>query len=87
LAVGRAYAGLLGSLAFLTAIGHGLVHAAATEETLWWATLGLFGFAAIGYVAGELAGWIVHDSVRATLVAEVARQQANAANAKGAKKP
>ena len=85
--MGHSYAGLLGPLAFLTAIGRGLLHADAVEQTLWWATLALFAFAAIGYVAGELAGWIVHDSVRATLVAEMARQQAAANSEKVAKKP
>jgi hypothetical protein len=70
---------LLGLLAFCTAIGHGLLHAAAIEATLWWATLMLFAFAALGYLAGELAGWIVHDSVRASLIAETSARQAAAA--------
>ncbi len=85
--MGQSYAGLLGPLAFLTAIGHGLLHAAAIEQTLLRASMALFAFAAIGYVAGELAGWIVNDSVRASLVAERARQQAAAGNDKVAKKP
>jgi hypothetical protein len=85
--MGRAYAGRLGLVAFLTAIGHGLVHRAAADEALWRATLAMFAFAAIGYIAGELAGWIVQDSVRASLVAEMERQQAPTTSAAVAKKP
>jgi hypothetical protein len=85
--VGHSYAGLLGPLAFLTAIGHGLLHANSVEQTLWRASVALFVFAAIGYFAGELAGWIINDSVRTRLVAEMARQQAAAGSEKVAKKP
>jgi hypothetical protein len=85
--VGRSYAGLLGPLAFCTAIGRGLLHAAAVEQILWCGTVALVAFAAIGYVAGELAGWIVQDSVRASLIVETAIRQAAAASDKVAKKP
>lgn len=85
--MGRSYAGLLGPLAFCTAIGHGLLHAEPVEQTLWSATLALGAFAALGYVAGEWAGWIVHDSVRASLIAETATRQAAAGSDKVAKKP
>ncbi len=84
--MGHSYAGRLGLIAFVTAIGRGVLHADSVEETLWWASLALFGFAAIGFVAGELAGWIVHDSLRSSLTAEMARQQA-AGKEKVAPKP
>ena len=32
----------------------------------------LFAFALIGFVLGELAGWIVNDSVRSRLAVEIA---------------
>ena len=86
--MGHSYAGLLGPLAFFTAIGHGLLHRPCRRANpLVGNAVALFAFAAIGYVAGELAGWIVNDSVRASLVAEMARQQAAAKSEKVAKKP
>ena len=74
--MGSAYAGRLGLVAFLTAIGRGLLHADPPEEIVGWATLALVVFAAIGFVAGQWAGWIVEDSVRASLTAEMALREA-----------
>ena len=74
--MGRAYAGVLGSLAFLTVIAHGLVHSASPAETLWRAALALIAFAIIGCIAGQIAGRIVEDAVRGRLTAEIARHAA-----------
>jgi len=69
-AVGRSYAGVLGCLAFLTCIARGLLAASDIQNTLLKATIGLFAFAIVGYIAGRLAAWIVNDSVRSRIAAE-----------------
>ncbi len=74
--MGRAYAGILGPLAFLTVLAHGLIHSAGAQQTLWRATLGLAAFGVVGGLAGQLAGWIVEDSVRGRLADEIAKQSA-----------
>ena len=74
--MGRAYAGVLGPLAFLTVLAQGLVHSASAQETLWRATVALVAFAVIGCIAGQVAGWIVEDAVRGRLTAEMARRAA-----------
>jgi len=63
--VGRQYAGILGAIAFTTVVLQGLGHDAEVESTLRSAVISTGLFAAIGYAVGEVAGWIVLDSVRA----------------------
>ena len=74
--MGRTYAGILGFLAFQAVVVRGLLRSAGTEATLWQASLALFAFALLGYVAGELAGWIVEESVQERIAADAAAQQA-----------
>ncbi|HEX4146409.1 MAG TPA: hypothetical protein VHY91_23105 [Pirellulales bacterium] len=71
--MGRAYAGVLGPLAFSTVLAHGLIHSASAQETLWRAAVALGAFAIIGCVAGQIAGQIVEDAVRGRLTAEMAQ--------------
>ena len=73
------YAGILGPLAFATTVARGLVHGGGTSSTLWTACCCLLAFSAIGYVAGRLAEWIVEDSVRSRIAAELAAKEATAA--------
>jgi hypothetical protein len=80
--MGRSYAGILGPLAFVTEIARGVSRAAGNESTVMSAVVALFVFAAIGFVLGELAGWIVNDSVRSRLAAEIAAAKPNVAAAK-----
>jgi hypothetical protein len=70
--MGRAYAGVMGPLAFLTVLVRCLLRTVSVETTIWQAVAGLFLFAAIGGLIGQLAGWIVDDSVRARLAEEIA---------------
>lgn len=69
--MGRNYAGTLGLLACLVTVARGLFDGGDLENTIWWASLALFGFAAVGYVAGQLAGWIVRESVLASMNTEL----------------
>jgi hypothetical protein len=70
--VGRAYSGVLGHVGFLTSLAQGCVQGGSTQAVLLHAWLCLLAFAAIGYVTGRLAGWVVEESVRAKLSAELA---------------
>jgi hypothetical protein len=68
--MGRTYAGVLGTLAFTTTVVRGLLHGGGFQSTMTSAMACLVGFAAIGAVIGELAAWIVADSIRSTLASE-----------------
>lgn len=62
--MGRAYAGILGPLAFALTATRGVVQGSGVEGTLLAASASLFVFATIGYFAGETADYLVSDSVR-----------------------
>lgn len=70
--MGRAYAGTLGPLACGMILTRGLVHGAGAEATILAACGGLFLFALIGYVAGQLADQFVRESVAAQFQAALA---------------
>jgi hypothetical protein len=62
--MGRAYAGILGPLAFGLVCARGVLAASGTEATLVAAMSALFIFAGIGYLAGQMADYLVRESVR-----------------------
>jgi hypothetical protein len=72
------YAGVLGPLAFATIVTRGLIDAGGAESTLKMATFGLFGFAAVGYVAGRIADLMVIETVRARISEEIRFREAAA---------
>jgi hypothetical protein len=84
--MGRAYAGILGPLAFALAIARGLAGGSGAEGTLAAASTAMFVFAALGYVAGQLAEYLVGESVRtqfhAAMAAWEVKQQAAKTQAK-----
>ena len=61
--MGRAYAGTLGPLACGAILTRGLIEASSLEATILSACGGLFVFALIGYIAGQLADLFVRESV------------------------
>lgn len=63
--MGRAYAGILGPLAFALVTARGLLAGAGVEGTLLTACAALFTFAVLGHVAGQTADYLVRDSVSA----------------------
>jgi hypothetical protein len=69
------YGGVLGLLAFLTVLTRGLIHGGGAETTLWRAMVCLMVFGLVGHIVGRVAAWIVEDSVRATIAAELAMRQ------------
>ena len=74
--MGGSYAGILGLIAFLAAVARGWRNAESVEATLLVAWLSLLVFAAVGYVIGRIAGWIVEDSVVDEITAELEAQEA-----------
>ena len=78
--VGRSYAGVLGPLAFAVVLLRGALGDGRFETTLGSACLALWAFSAIGYVTGRIAEWIVEDSVRTRVSAELDAQQASPAS-------
>jgi len=73
--MGRVYAGILGMVAFVTVLARGLIAGGGAESTLKFACLVLFGFAAMGWIIGSLAGWIVDESVQANFHKEIESSQ------------
>ncbi len=65
------YAGILGHLAMLAVLARGAAHSSGTEEVVVAAWICLAVFACIGGAVGALAGWIVEQSVRASLSSEL----------------
>ena len=68
----RIYAGILGPLALLTTIVHGILHARQEEAillTAWW---NLLLFAVVGAVIGWIAERTMEDSVSTTVSRQLA---------------
>jgi hypothetical protein len=68
----RIYAGILGLLAFATVVARGVAQQSAPNATIWQACGMLFVFAAVGFLIGSTARWIVDDSVRGQLASQMA---------------
>ncbi len=62
--MGRTYAGVLGLLAFGLILARGLLFGSDAEACLAAACGGLFGFAAVGLVAGTLADRFTSEAVK-----------------------
>ena len=74
--MGRTYAGILGTVSFSTVLVRGLIDGGGVESTLLTACACLFVFAALGAVVGRTAAWVVDESVRAKVNAELDALQA-----------
>ncbi len=62
--MGKYYAGVLGPLACGMILARGLIAGGGLESTIATACLALFGFAALGWIAGQLAQRFIDESVR-----------------------
>ncbi len=69
--MGRAYAGILATVAFATVIARSLMASSSTVSTMKMACLCLVIFATIGWIIGTLAHMAVEDSVRTRIASEV----------------
>lgn len=70
--MGRAYAGFLGPLAFLTLLAREFAASGDVSTMLLHAWCALVSFAVLGGLIGWLGGRIVEDSVRAQINNELA---------------
>jgi hypothetical protein len=61
--MGRAYAGILGPLAFGTVIARSLVRGGNVESALITASWTLFAFAALGYIIGSIAERTIVEAI------------------------
>jgi hypothetical protein len=75
--MGRTYAGVLGLLAFGLILARGLLRGSDAEACLAAACGGLFGFAAVGLVAGTLADRFISEAVKARFEAALKSLDAN----------
>lgn len=73
----RAYAGVLGSLACGMILARGLLAGSGLESTIAAACAALFGFAALGWIAGQLAERFIQESVRTRFQAALASLEAD----------
>lgn len=74
--MGRQYAGILGPLACALTLARGVLGGCDLEPTLIATTCGLFGFAALGWIAGHTADYLVRMSVRFQFEAAMAEWEA-----------
>jgi hypothetical protein len=81
--MGRAYAGILGPLAFALVCARGVLAGGGVEATLWAAMAALFVFAGIGYLAGQTADYLVRESVRTQFQTAMAAWEQNKTQPQG----
>ena len=70
--MGRHFAGILGTLAMLTALARGALGGFSVETILWQAWCGLVIYAPAGFVLGGIAGRVVEDAFSALVEQELA---------------
>ena len=70
--MGRAYAGILGPLAFALTIARGASAGSGVEGTILAASAAMLLFATMGYLIGQTADYLVNDSVRSQFQAAMA---------------
>ncbi|GAA4424686.1 hypothetical protein [Bremerella cremea] len=75
--MGRDYAGILASTAFVTVVMRGLITSGGIESILPTAIGAMFLFAAIGWLIGNAAARIVDESVRQRINAELDAMEQN----------
>jgi hypothetical protein len=80
--MGRAYAGILGPLAFALVTARGALSGGGVEGTLSAASAALFVFAAAGYLAGSLAEFLIRDAVTSQFRHAMAKWNAKQPTAK-----
>jgi hypothetical protein len=76
----RAYAGVLGFLAFAVTTARGLIDGQEAAAVVLHACAAMIAFAAIGGMAGAFAETAVRQSVEQNLQSEIDRQREQAAN-------
>ena len=80
----RTYAGILGPLALLTSLVHGMMHGGSTLSVVWTAWCATLVLSAVGYVLGWIAERLVEDAVQGRIAAELAVRRETKASSAGA---
>jgi C4-dicarboxylate transporter len=80
--MGKSYAGVLGLLACGMILARGLIAGGGLESTIVTASAALFGFAALGWIAGQLAQRFIDESVRNRFQAALASLEVDQKKAK-----
>jgi hypothetical protein len=80
----REYAGVLGPLACGMILARGLITGGGMEITISTACVALFGFAGIGWIAGQLAERFLEESVRTRFQSALQSLEADTKKAKPA---
>jgi hypothetical protein len=86
-AVGRAYAGILGPVALVTVLAREWFSGGGASTKLFHAWLALVAFSALGGIIGYLAGRLVDDSVGAQISAEMANLDVKSDESSNTKDP
>ena len=72
--MGRAYAIILGLLAFLASLARGLLMGASPESTLHYAWIALLMMSALGYVLGQCGSSLMDGIARKQVEGEWAKK-------------
>ncbi len=62
--MGQNFAGIMGFAAFLAVVARGCVHDSSIESTIRLSLMGLFAFAEVGLVIGQIADHTICHTVR-----------------------
>jgi hypothetical protein len=81
--MGRSYAGILGTLAGTLVLCRGAISGSGLETTMLVACAALFGFGAIGFIAGTLAESFTAEGVRQKFRLALEEQQQQRQRAAG----
>ena len=73
--MGRSYAGILGPLAGTLVLVRGAISGSGFEMTLMVACGAMFGFAAVGFIAGTLAESFIVEGVRQKFLAALEQKR------------
>jgi hypothetical protein len=79
--MGRSYAGILGPLAGTLVLVRGAISGSGMEMTLVVACGAMFGFAAIGFIAGQLAESFIAEGVRQKFLVALEQRRKSHADA------
>ena len=75
--MGQTYAGILGSIACTMVLARGVIAGGGLSETVKMACLALFGFAALGWIVGQIASHLVQESVRSQFQTAMQKVETN----------
>ena len=85
--MGRAYAGILGSIAFAVVVAHSFIHGQSVTIALYAAMTALFAFAAVGLVIGWIADRTIVEAIEARFHAQLKADHSSTMGVLGEENP